>query len=98
MHKHIKKIVLAELESTLDVKGGSMSAGAARKAQQTRARDTGGGGVTPAELGLIEQVEALLSDAARDGNIATGKVLQRLQVAMAEVKKLVQSGDAEPEV
>jgi hypothetical protein len=98
MHKHIKKIVLAELESALDIKGSSMSAGAARKAQQSRARETGGGGVTPAEMGLIDQIETLLSDAARDGNIATGKVLQRLQLAMAEVKKLVQSGDTETEV
>ena len=62
-----------------------------RKSMSADTKQKTAGGVTDQERGIIQKLQSQLSDAAANGNIATGKALRLAQLLSAELSKM--SGD-----
>jgi len=68
--KQLVRETIAELQQPFK----KMSSGEARRSTQASVKQISGADVSPIEYGIIQKLQAQLTKAAKEGNIATGKI------------------------
>jgi len=86
----LKQIIREELKKVVEVDTfGKVGAGEARKAGYEAAKETGKGGVTDQERGIIRKLTQELIQAAKKGNIVQGAALTLARRFSSALEKII---------
>ena len=87
------KVTKSQLKQIIEEEFAKVKSGDIRKTYQTGIKQKTGSGVTDQERGIIQQLQNQLAQAAKVGNIASGKVLRLANLLSQELSK---AGTEEP--
>tara|TARA_Y100000296_G_C4942116_1_gene141996 strand:+ start:140 stop:481 length:342 start_codon:yes stop_codon:yes gene_type:complete len=86
----LKQIVREELKKVVEGDDfGKAGAGETRKSGYEAAKETGKGGITDQERGIILKLQQQLIQAARQGNIVQGNALRYAKLFSQELEKMI---------